>query len=169
MKKYRKLVNIILITIICILMCSSISCVQASGLEEAVLGGAGNQPQQEEEKKPTLPGKGEMKYPDEVVEDPKYLEDPISNPDFYKPVDKTGENTQFINIGNILIGTMRVVGIVISVVILMVIGLKYMIGTTAEKAAYKQTMIPYLVGAIMLFIIPTILGIIYDLVNGLEF
>lgn len=94
---------------------------------------------------------------------------PIINPNDYKPTDTTGNNTQLISIGNALIGTMRVVGTVIAVVALMVIGLRYMFGSTAEKASYKETMIPYLIGAIMLFTIPNILGIIYDLVKGINF
>lgn len=95
--------------------------------------------------------------------------DPITNPGYYEPTDTTGGNTNFINIGNILIGTMRVLGTVIAVVALMVIGLKYMFGTIAERAAYRETMIPYLIGAVMLFTIPNILGIIYDLVKGIDF
>lgn len=94
---------------------------------------------------------------------------PILDPNDYKPIDKTGENTQLINIGNVIIGTLRVVGTVIAVVALMVIGLRYMFGSTAEKASYKETMIPYLIGAIMLFTIPNLLGIIYDLVKGINF
>lgn len=95
-------------------------------------------------------------------------QDPINNPDFYKPTDTTGNNKQFINIANVIIGTMRAVGTVISVVALMAIGLKFMMGTVAEKAAYKETMIPYLIGAVMLFTIPNILGILYDLVKGIN-
>lgn len=63
---------------------------------------------------------------------------------------------------------MRAVGTVISVVALMAIGLKFMMGSASEKAAYKETMIPYLVGAVMLFTIPNILGILYDLVKGIN-
>lgn len=109
--------------------------------------------------------------PTKPTEMPSYSdsEDPILNPDFYEPTDTTGNNTQFINMGNVIIGIMRVVGTVIAVVSLMVIGLKYMFGSTAEKASYKETMIPYLIGAIMLFTIPNILGIIYDLVKGIKF
>ncbi|MCI8353129.1 MAG: hypothetical protein HFJ58_06080 [Clostridia bacterium] len=95
-------------------------------------------------------------------------QDPINNPDFYKPTDKTGSNKQFINIANVIIGTMRAVGTVISVVALMAIGLKFMMGSASEKAAYKETMIPYLIGAVMLFTIPNILGVLYDLVKGIN-
>ncbi len=95
-------------------------------------------------------------------------QDPIDNPNFYKPTDTTGNNTQFINIANVIIGIMRALGTVVAVVALMVIGLKFMFGSTSEKAAYKETMIPYLIGAIMLFTIPNILGILYDLVKGIN-
>ena len=96
------------------------------------------------------------------------LQDPISNPNFYEPKDNTGENTEFIKLGNIVIGTMQAVGTVIAVISLMVIGLKYMFASTAEKASYKETMIPYIIGAIMLFAIPTIVNIIYTLVKGIK-
>lgn len=167
MKRYRKIVNIIIITIICILMCSSINYVYGSGLS----------PVSPDQGKVSIPtqgqGKGETtKQPNKdttaSVEDKKSLEDPISNPEFYKPTDTAGDNTKFINIGNIIIGTMRVVGTVIAVVALMVIGLRYMFGSTAEKATYKETMIPYLIGAIMLFTIPNVLGILYELVKGIN-
>lgn len=43
-----------------------------------------------------------------------------------------------------------------------------MIGSTQDKASYKQSMIPYLVGAIMLFTIPTLVDIVYDLVKQIK-
>lgn len=93
---------------------------------------------------------------------------PIENPDFYEPTDKGG-NEQFIEMGNIIIGTIRAVGTIIAVIALMVIGLRYMFGSTAERANYKETMIPYLIGAVMIFTIPNILGIIFDLVKEIKF
>lgn len=55
------------------------------------------------------------------------------------------------NIGNSIATIIRNVGIVAAVIILMVLGIKYMMGSAEEKAEYKKTMIPYLVGAIVLF------------------
>ncbi len=98
-----------------------------------------------------------------------YATAPIINPDDYKPADTTGNNTQFIGLANVIVGTMRAVGTVIAVVALMVIGLRYMFGSLEERANYKETMVPYLIGAVMLFTIPNILGIIYDLVKGINF
>lgn len=96
------------------------------------------------------------------------LTDPIGNPDFYKPTDQTGDNTHFINIGRTIVAVMQTIGTVIAVIMIMVLGLKYIMGTVAEKAAYRQTMIPYLIGAIMLFTVPRIMGIIYELVQGIN-
>lgn len=147
MKRYKKIISVIIITIICILICGNINCVYGarSNFEQVTLDGGGSSTPSTEQSGVNT----------------------IIDTDFYKPTDITGNNSKFINIGNIIIGTMRAVGTVIAVVMLMVIGLKYMMGSVAEKAAYKQTMIPYLVGAVMLFTIPNILGIIYDLVEGI--
>ncbi|MEI3401230.1 MAG: hypothetical protein V8R51_02250 [Clostridia bacterium] len=46
---------------------------------------------------------------------------------------------------------MQTVGIVLSVVILIILGIKYMMGSAEEKAEYKKTMIPYLIGAVSVF------------------
>lgn len=45
----------------------------------------------------------------------------------------------------------------------MVIGLKYITGSVEEKASYKKTMIPYLVGCLLLFGASMIAPIITDL------
>jgi len=118
---------------------------------------------------------GEVQEPgqEEVVEQEEqqeYLssEDPIRNPDFYAPTDK-GENTALIDLGNTIIGAIRLLGTLIAVVSVMVIGLRYMTGSVEQKANYKETMVPYLIGAVMLFTIPNLLGIIYDLVKSIDF
>ena len=61
------------------------------------------------------------------------------------------QSTNLTNIGSNIAGIIRNVGIVLAVVILMILGIKYMVGSAEEKADYKKSMIPYLVGAIILF------------------
>ena len=63
----------------------------------------------------------------------------------------TNSATDVANIGNNILGIIRVVGTVVAVGVLMVIGIKYMMGSAEEKAEYKKTMIPYLIGAVLLF------------------
>ncbi|MBE5819840.1 MAG: hypothetical protein E7310_03360 [Clostridiales bacterium] len=53
--------------------------------------------------------------------------------------------------GNRLVGILQVIGIIASVAILIVLGIKYMMGSAEEKAEYKKTMIPYLIGAVLIF------------------
>ena len=76
--------------------------------------------------------------------------------------------TEIANIGNTIMGLIQVAGIVIAVVILMVLGIKYMMGSAEEKAEYKKTMIPYLVGAILIFAASTIANAVYKFANGLN-
>lgn len=92
------------------------------------------------------------------------------NPDDYKPKDLTTSDAgEFINIANSIIAAIRIFGTVVAVVALMALGLKYMLGSTQDKATYKETMIPYLVGAVMVFAIPNVIGIILDLVSQIKF
>lgn len=97
--------------------------------------------------------------------------DPITNPDAYKPsVNEKSNNTKLIEIVNSIIGAVRVLGSAVAVITLMVLGIKYMMASAGEKATYKETMGPYLIGAIMVFTIPNLLGILYDLiVNNINF
>lgn len=63
-------------------------------------------------------------------------------------------------------GTIRAIGTFISVVTLMTLGIRYMLASTGDKALYKETFIPYIIGAVMVFAIPNIIGVIYDLVKN---
>ena len=48
------------------------------------------------------------------------------------------------------------IGIILSVIILAILGIKYILGSVEEKAEYKNDIIPYLIGAALLFGISTI-------------
>ena len=76
--------------------------------------------------------------------------------------------TEIQNFGGNIMGVINVVGVVVAVVVLMVIGIKYMMGSAEEKAEYKKTMIPYLVGAVLVFAGATIVNVVYNVVIGLN-
>ena len=59
-----------------------------------------------------------------------------------------------------IVDTLRTIGMVVVAVGILVLGIKYMIGSTEEKAKYKETMKPYIIGCIMIFATTTILSII---------
>lgn len=87
--------------------------------------------------------------------------DPSENPDYYHPTKISPQEPEVQEkIGNIL-GVINVIGIVSSVIILMIIGMKYMFGSVEEKAEYKKTMSMYLLGTLILFSASTLPNIIY--------
>lgn len=95
------------------------------------------------------------------------LVDPLERPDEYHPgINIEVSNDRLIDKANTIINIMQIVGTVIAVISIMAIGLKYMFGSVAERATYKETMIPYLIGAIMLFSIVNIIKIFYEIIKS---
>ena len=91
-------------------------------------------------------------------------------PDDYKPPSTTNVSgaDQIQNIANSIIGPIRVVGSAVSVIALIIMGIKYVMGSIEEKAEYKKTMMPYLIGAIMVFSITNLLSILVEIVGGFK-
>lgn len=73
------------------------------------------------------------------------------------------QTNDLTKVGNNIVTIIQVVGIVIAVIVLLVIGIKYMMGSAAEKAEYKKTMIPYIVGAVLIFAGTSLVRVIYSL------
>ncbi len=69
--------------------------------------------------------------------------------------------------GNNTLGIIQVVGVVLSVLMLIIIGIKYMLGSTEEKAEYKKSLMPYVIGAAIVFTGSLVPNIIYKIANGL--
>lgn len=66
-----------------------------------------------------------------------------------------------------ILGVIQAIGVVVSVVMLMVIGIKYMMGSIEERAEYKETLKPYIIGAFLVFTGTTIPQLIYQIANNL--
>ena len=82
----------------------------------------------------------------------------------------TGENVsgteKITGIGNQIITILTIVGTVVSVVVLIVLGIKYMMGSAEEKAEYKKTMMPYIIGAALIFAASAFAQVIYQFFTG---
>ena len=78
------------------------------------------------------------------------------------------DTTKVVDLGATIVTIMQTVGIVVAVVVLLVLGIKYMMGSAEEKAEYKKPMIPYLVGAVLIFASTTIVNVVYNIANGLN-
>ena len=70
------------------------------------------------------------------------------------------------NAGEKVLGIIQTIGVVGSVIILAVAGIKYMVGSVEEKADYKKALVPYCIGAIILFSSTTIANMVYQLSTG---
>lgn len=66
-----------------------------------------------------------------------------------------------------ILGIIQVIGVVVSVITLMGIGIKYMLGSVEEKAEYKEVFKPYLIGAVLVFSATTIPQIIYQIAKNI--
>lgn len=75
---------------------------------------------------------------------------------------KNSGTQQSAQIGGLIVGIVQTVGTIVAVVVVVILGIKYMTGSTEEKAEYKKTMLPYFVGAIVLFLGVTIVRVIFS-------
>lgn len=89
--------------------------------------------------------------------------------DNFKPSNPSKSDVDKItNLANPIIGTLKVTGIVIAVIILTIIGIKFMTGSIEEKAEYKKTLPAYFIGAIIVVAISQILAIIIEIVTNVK-
>ncbi len=101
------------------------------------------------------------------------LADTLSSIDAINPAnyqDKIGNVTNATSLrdmGNIIIGIIQFVGSAVSVIALIVIGIKYMMGSLEEKAQYKETMKPYIIGAFLVFGVSNLIGIIASIAESI--
>ena len=80
----------------------------------------------------------------------------------------TGDKIQTGDIENFsasIINVVAIVGSAAAIVTLIILGVKYMMGSAEEKAEYKKTLLPYIIGAAMVFGASVLVGVIYNFMN----
>ena len=65
-----------------------------------------------------------------------------------------------------VISAVSVVGSAAAIITLIILGVKYMMGSAEEKAEYKKTLLPYIIGAVMVFGASVLTNVIYKMVQG---
>ena len=78
-----------------------------------------------------------------------------------------GDDQVFKERVNVILGIIRTIGIVLSVIVLMVIGIRTMTGSAEEKSVYKEALPGYIIGVIMVIAITVLPSIIYSVVSNL--
>lgn len=86
--------------------------------------------------------------------------------EFDKSIDTSGSG-DLKDTGATILGVIRVIGTIVAVAMLMIIGIKYMLGSADQKAEYRKTMVPYFIGAILIFAATNLTDAIYSWVKGL--
>lgn len=66
-----------------------------------------------------------------------------------------------------IVGVIRLIGTIVSVGTIMLIGIGYMVGGIEAKVDYKKTMMPYIIGCLILFAGSQFVQIIYDIAHAL--
>lgn len=67
-----------------------------------------------------------------------------------------------------LLGVIQTVGSVISVLALVIIGIRYMLSSVEEKASMKGVLIYYVVGAVLVFATSNLLSIVYNVIWNIK-
>lgn len=95
---------------------------------------------------------------------PKYVLADIDT-DSFNPysVDSNGvDGNTVTKYTNKALGILSVVAIIVSVIAFMILGLKFIIGSATEKADYKKTLVPVLIGIFIIVFITSIVGVFVD-------
>lgn len=88
----------------------------------------------------------------------------LIDPNDYNPNNGNAEAPEkFTNMVGIVATTIQTIGVILSVIVIGLLGIKYMTGSVEERADYKKTMIPFLVGTFLIVAVGTVLRIINDL------
>lgn len=75
------------------------------------------------------------------------------NPEEFKEIYNTGETSGIKQAGGYALGIAQVVGIAVGVIMLIILGIKYMLMTwdADDKAKIKEKLVPYVIGAVIMF------------------
>ena len=79
----------------------------------------------------------------------------------------SADTDQLQNVGASIVDIITTVGIIVAVVVLLILGIKYMMGSAEEKAEYKKTMMPYVIGASLIFAASALAQVIYGFFSGM--
>lgn len=85
----------------------------------------------------------------------------------YTPGGK-GNSTKIETMAGKVLGIVRNIGVAVSIIALTIIGIKYMFGSVEQKADYKKSMIPFVIGIIMLAAGTTLVTFIFEAVTGAQ-
>lgn len=87
----------------------------------------------------------------------------VKDPGSWNPVSLSDTSKMEDLVGKI-ISFVQIIGSAIAVIMIIVLGIKYMVGSAEEKAEYKKTLLPYVIGAICIFAASNIASMVYKFI-----
>ena len=82
------------------------------------------------------------------------------------PTNASIETSGINTLAGKVFSALRIFGTIASVLILAVLGIKYMTSSPEGKADYKANMVPYIVGAVLLFGATNVASLVYNALNS---
>lgn len=76
----------------------------------------------------------------------------------------TADSSFLVKVGKV-IGTIRNVAVIVSVLVLVILGIKYMLGSVEEKAEYKKAFMPLIIGIILVVASSSIASFIFTTIG----
>lgn len=76
------------------------------------------------------------------------------------------DTSGFLAIAQNVMGWIRNIAVIAGVIILMVIGVKFMMGSAEEKAEYKKSLIPLVVGIIIVIAATQIVAMLFSIAGS---
>lgn len=93
---------------------------------------------------------------------------PVQDPSKWTGEGSTVNTDKIGSLGQNIVSIISTVGSIVSVIVLIVLGLKYMMGSAEEKAEYKKTLLPYIIGAALVFAASTIASVVFQFANSMK-
>lgn len=78
---------------------------------------------------------------------------------------KYGTDTTLKEKAGKIIGMLRNISVIIAVIILTVLGVKYMLGSVEEKAEYKKSFMPLIIGIVLVVSATAVASFIFNMVQ----
>ena len=78
----------------------------------------------------------------------------------------TNASTKVKGFGENILGIVQTVGTIAAIVTLIILGIKYMMGSAEEKAEYKKTLMPYVIGAVLVLAASNVVTWVFNAAGG---
>lgn len=91
-----------------------------------------------------------------------------TDPSKYTGSGASASTDKIDSLGQNIVKIVSTIGSVVSVIVLIVLGIKYMMGSAEEKAEYKKTLLPYIIGAALVFAASTIASMVFNFASTIK-